>query len=495
MTILNCWKGPLAIILFCAMAATISQAQNFTTLLVFDKTDGYGPNAPLIQGFDGNLYGTTGGGGANNDGTIFKITRDGTLTTLHNFCSQFVHGFCIDGQSPQAGLVQGTNGAFYGAVNGGTNGFGDAYQMTASGKVTVLHSFCQESGCLDGEVPSALIQATDGNLYGTTEAGGTDGAGGMGGTIFRITPTGALTTLYNFCSLPNCADGEGPYSSTPLIQARNGNLYGVTSGGGGSTNCRSGCGTVFELSPSGQLTTLHSFNLSDGAGPSGLVQGADGSFYGTTFSGGTGTGIVCTNGCGTVFKITPAGGFTILHNFCTRANCSDGGTATRLIQATDGNFYGTTFYGGNSSDAGTIYKITSQGALTTLYDFCSQPGCPDGQYAGELLQATDGNLYGITQQGGSGLSGYGTIFRVSTGFAPFVKLTRDSGKVGLVGGILGQGFTGTTGVFLNGTPATFSVVSDTYIQATVPAGGTSGFVTVSTPSGTLTSDVPFRVIP
>lgn len=315
----------------------------------------------------------------------------------------------------------------------------------------------------------------------------------MGGTVFRLTPTGTLTTLYNFCSLPNCADGEVP--RTPLIQARNGNLYGVTSGGGGSTNCYSGCGTVFELSPSGALTTLHSFNLTDGGYPSGLVQGIDGNFYGTTFQGGTGTGILCPTECGTVFKITLAGQFTTLHSFCTQTQCHDGGAATPLILATDGNFYGTTLHGGNSSGSGTIYRITPQGALTTLYAFCSQPGCPDGQYAGELLQATDGNFYGITQQGGSGLNGYGTIFRFSTGFAPFVKLTRDSGKVGLVGGILGQGFTGTTGVFLNGTPATFSVVSDTYIQATVPAGGTSGFVTVSTPSGTLTSNVPFRVIP
>ena len=481
-------------IVFCALTVIASHAQTLTTLLSFNKTDGYAPNAPLIQGFDGKLYGTTGAGGANGDGTVYKITLDGTLTTVHNFCSQNVHGSCIDGRTPGAGVVQGTNGVFYGAANEGAYGLGNVFQMTASGKVTTLHSFCSQSGCLDGETPEgALMQATDGNLYGTTEFGGTDKGDGWGGTIFEITPAGTFTTVYNFCSLPNCADGQAPYA--PLIQARNGSLYGVTSAGGGSSNCQLGCGTVFELSASGSLTTLHTFSLSDGAGPSGLMQGADGNLYGTTYSGGTGSGSVCQNGCGTIFKITPAGGFTILHNFCTQANCSDGAVANGLILATDGNFYGTTFYGGNYISEGTIFRMTPQGSFTTLYAFCSQTGCPDGQYPGELLQDTDGNFYGVAEQGGSGLNGYGTIFRFSTGLAPFVKLVRDSGKVGQVGGILGQGFTGTTGVFLNGTPATFTVASDTYIQSTVPAGASSGYVTVQTPSGTLISNLPFQLTP
>jgi uncharacterized repeat protein (TIGR03803 family) len=136
--------------------------------------------------------------------------------------------------------------------------------------------------------------------------------------------------------------------------------------------------------------------------------------------------------------------------------------------------------------------------LTTIYNFCSQTNCTDGAYpAAALLQATDGNFYGTTSSGGTGgLSGnQGTIFRFSTGLGPFVKLVRDSGKVGDTNGILGQGFIGTSGVFLNGTPASFTVVSDTFIEATVPAGATSGFVTVDTPSGTLTSNVAFRVRP
>ena len=151
-----------------------------------------------------------------------------------------------------------------------------------------------------------------------------------------------------------------------------------------------------------------------------------------------------------------------------------------------------------ANNAGTIFKITPQGVLTTLYTFCSQPNCTDGANPGTaLMQSTDGNFYGTTFSGGQGgLSGeMGTIFRLSTGLGPFVKLVRSAGKVGQSGGILGQGFTGTTGVFLNGTPANFTVVSDTYIQATVPAGGTSGFVTVDTPGGVLTSNVPFHVIP
>jgi hypothetical protein len=155
--------------------------------------------------------------------------------------------------------------------------------------------------------------------------------------------------------------------------------------------------------------------------------------------------------------------------------------------------------------AGTLYKITPSGTFTTLYKFCAQAKCKDGSnpYA-TLFQATNGTFYGTTLYGGTNSSacpaGFsrgpcGTVFSLSTGLSAFVSLPLDSGQVGGVGGILGQGFTGTTGVFLNGTPATFTVVSDTFIEATVPAGATSGFVTVTTPSGTLTSNVPFQVVP
>ena len=211
-----------------------------------------------------------------------------------------------------------------------------------------------------------------------------------------------------------------------------------------------------------------------------------------------------------MFKITPTGKLTTLYTFCAQAGCADGSYPLGLIQATDGNFYGVTYYGANGNTglftgAGTLYKITPSGTLTTLYRFCAQANCTDGSnpYAA-LLQATNGTFYGTTVYGGTNSSACpplfsygpcGTVFSLSTGLSPFVSLPLDSGQVGGTGAILGQGFTGTTGVFLNGTPASFTIVSDTFIRTTVPSGATSGFVTVNTPSGTLTSNVPFRVRP
>lgn len=269
-----------------------------------------------------------------------------------------------------------------------------------------------------------------------------------------------------------------------MIQGADGNFYGTTSGGGTSRFCT---GIVFMLTPSGQLTTLHSFdsdpNCADGEVPqAGLVQGSDGNFYGTTRSGG-----ICSQmdnpQCGTIFKITPTGTLTTLYTFCTQVNCPDGYAPTAgLIQATDGNFYGTT--------TSTIFEITPGGAFTVLASL--------GGIAGnELLQATDGNFYGTTFIGGipNCRNGCGTAFSLTTGLGPFVAFVTSSGRAGQVIGILGQGFTGTTSVSLNSIPAAFTVKSDTFITATVPPGATSGFATVVTPSGTLTSNVPFRVLP
>jgi len=177
-------------------------------------------------------------------------------------------------------------------------------------------------------------------------------------------------------------------------------------------------------------------------------------------------------------------------------NCADGAfPSSALAWASDGNAYGTASLGGDlpcgveDTGCGTIFKITPAGALTTLHTFEGT----DGDFPGPLVQGTDGTFYGVTASGGAG--GDGTIFNLSVGLSSFVRLPQDSGEVGQSGGILGQGFTGTTGVFFNGTPANFTVESDTYIRATVPAGATTGYVTVTTPSGTLTSNVPFRVIP
>jgi uncharacterized repeat protein (TIGR03803 family) len=263
--------------------------------------------------------------------------------------------------------------------------------------LTTLYSF---SGPPDGAGPSgSLIQAKDGNFYGITGGGGPNcGVDGCG-TVFKITPSGTLTTLYNFCSLPNCADGFFPFAG--LIQASDDNFYGTASAGGAN-----GMGTVFQITASGTLTTLHSFDGSDGSSPFGaVVQGRDGNFYGTTNSGGAGGG-------GTVFKMTPSGTLTTLFNFCFQDSCDHGSSPEAgLVQGRDGNFYGTTEFGGPFRPAvGTAFKITPSGTLTTLQDFTGGNGAyPE---AG-LIQATDGNFYGATRQGGT--NGYGTIFKLTSG--------------------------------------------------------------------------------
>jgi uncharacterized repeat protein (TIGR03803 family) len=260
-----------AVFVLCATTAMAQHPPTLSTLLSFDSTDGAGPNGVLVQGADGNLYGTTYEGGVNDLGTVFKIDLSGTPTTLYNFCS--LSG-CTDGDYPVGALALAINGDFYGITQlGGANGAGTVFQITPTGTLTTLHTFCSQSGCTDGAYPLAgLIQAANGELYGTTTGGGANGQG----TVFKITPDGTLTTLYSFCSLSGCADGLEPFAG--LVQAPSGDFYGTTLGGGAS-----GVGTIFKMTPSGTLTTLHSFNGGDGAEPTApLVQATNGDFYGTT---------------------------------------------------------------------------------------------------------------------------------------------------------------------------------------------------------------------
>jgi uncharacterized repeat protein (TIGR03803 family) len=281
-----------AAVLLWATAPIGLSAQTLTTLHSFYGKNGAAPFAGLVQATDGNLYGTTGGGGANKVGTVFRISPGGgPVKTLYSFCSQ---GGCTDGAEPRAGLVQGSGGNFYGTTfAGGANGEGTVFKITPSGTLTTLYSFCSQSGCTDGDEPLAgLVQGTGGNFYGTTRGGGVSTDCGVSngcGTVFRITPSGALTTLYSFCSQSRCVDGRVPAAG--LVQATHGNLYGTTSDGG--AKCRFGdyaCGTVFKITPSGTLTTIHSFcsrSGCKGGGPeAAVVQATDGNFYGTTVPGG-----------------------------------------------------------------------------------------------------------------------------------------------------------------------------------------------------------------
>jgi len=223
--------------------------------------------------------------------------------------------------------------------------------------------------------------------------------------------------------------------------------------------------------------------------PNGITQAANGNFYGVTYEGGVGS---CSNGagCGTIFEMTPTGILTTLYSFCKVSGCPDGFGPGPVSQATDGNFYGTTV--GGTFGEGTVFQFTPNGSLTSLYNFCSQSGCPDGQVPdGGILQATNGTFYGTTDAGGANFGG--TVFSVAMGLGPFVKTVPTAGKVGANVIILGNNLTGTTKVSLNGTVATYTVVSDTEITATVPTGATTGRVVVTTPSGTLKSNVVFRV--
>jgi uncharacterized repeat protein (TIGR03803 family) len=408
---------------FCVATAIASFAQTFTTLANFGSTGGAEPMAGLIQATNGNLYGTTQVGGATTNGlvgTAFTVTLSGTLTTLHVFGGQ-------QGKHPEAALVQASNGELYGTTSGAQSGpgaMGTVFKMTLSGAATTLHSFDGTDGCNPSN--GALVQATNGNLYGTTGACGANGFG----TVFEITPSGTLTTLYNFCSQSGCADGGHAY--TGLIQATDGNFYGTTQYGGAYSN-----GTVFEITPSG-VTTLYSF--------------------------------------------------------CSQSGCQDGLAPSGLIQATNGNFYGTTQEGG-ANNRGTVFEITPTGALTTLYSFCSQSGCPDGDApdAG-LVQNTNGTLYGTTALGG-GATFDGTVFSLSMGLGPFVKTVTTAGKVGSKVIILGNNLAGTTSVAFNGTSATLLKVTASAIETSVPTGATTGTVTVTTASGTLDSNVAFQVLP
>ncbi|HTU42208.1 MAG TPA: choice-of-anchor tandem repeat GloVer-containing protein [Candidatus Aquilonibacter sp.] len=473
------WKTLCFTCVFCIASVIASSAQTFTTLVNLDDTDGAYPFAGLVEGSNGNFYGTTLRGGANitnctnGCGTIFQMTGRGQLSTLYSFCAK---PGCMDGSYPYSAPVEATNGMFYGTTfQGGLTGDGTVFEVSAKGAYTMLHSF----NGTDGEDPYAgLILGSDGNLYGTTLFGGANGYG----AIFKITPAGALTTLYSFCAQANCTDGQFPYAG--LMQASNGDFYGTTAAGGANSD-----GTVFELTSAGRLTTLYSFcsetNCTDGYFPyAGLVQATDGNLYGTTYYGGSFTSCGIGVGCGTVFRVTPGGVLTTLHSF----DGTDGQYSfAGLVQATDGNLYGTTYTGGPSGD-GTIFEISLSGTLTTLHNFAGS----DGDFpVADVVQATNGSFYGTSAFGGT--NNDGALFSLDLGLGPFVEILPTSAKVGTTVMITGSNLTKTTGVSFNGTAASFKVVSTSEIQAAVPKGATSGEVKVKTASGTLTSNVTFQV--
>ncbi len=439
----------------------IDSAGTFTTLHVFGFSEGTLSYSGVTQAADGSLYGTTYGGGSQNDGTVFRLDPSRKLTTLHTF-SNFTTP--SDGSYPTAGLIQGTDGDFYGTtIGGGASSSGTAFKMDPTGEFSVLYSFYGYPG--DALNPfGGLLQTADGSLYGTTANGGTNGQG----AAFKIDPMGTETVLHSFAGYPD--EGASP-ESAPIL-ATDGALYGTTPGGG------DGNGSVYRIDPSGSFTTIHLFNGSDGAGPSaGLIQATDGNLYGTTVGGGSA-------GLGTIFKMNLSGHLATLYNFAL----SDGANPRApLVQGADGNFYGTTSYGGTSFD-GTIFRMDSSGNVTVLRNFSGRDGV--APYAG-LTQGIDGALYGTAQGGGGG--GAGVVYRLaacSPAPAPSLMVPRcvPAGTSGFVasapgniddryawtlgGGTIDSG-QGTSAIgFTSGSPGTLMSLSLVETNASGCAGST-----------------------
>ena len=460
----------VAIIIVTASTTTV-HAQTYTDLYNLGSNSG-DPETPawiglFAQGRDGNLYSTSTNGGLNNnnEGAVFQLSPSGTMTRLWSFDST---NKINSGAYPYSGLTLGTDGNFYGTTYaGGSAGFGTIFKVTASGKITTLYSFTGFNCC----AYAAPIEGFDGNYYGTTS----DGGGEVFGTVYKMTPAGKVTFIYTF-------DGTYRYPAA-LTLGTDGNFYGTILGGSAAPY-----GGMFKITPGGKLTVLYTFTDFGGDPKGMIIQAKDGNFYGTAAKGGV-------NAEGAVYKMTPAGAVTILHSFSENDGMGLFPEAG-LVQATDGKFYGAT---GSNESSGVLFQITSTGKYTVLLNLTNTTGkYPGANPQVALFQHTNGTLYGDTYGGGTGkLCFCGVLYSLGMKLGPFVSFVGPlfEGKVGKTIEILGQGFTGASKVSFHGVAATFTVVSDTYLTAVVPSAATTGSVTVTTPGGTLTSNKIFRVAP
>lgn len=476
---------------------TLSRIFDFT----LTASGGTNPFGGMTLGTDGNFYGTTKTGGPFSYGTLFKLSSSGVLTTQYDF------GTCVypcnEGTYPISPPIEGSDGNYYGTVPNTITGynFGVVYKLTSAGKYSTLYAF---DGTLGYNPEAPLMQATDGNLYGTTALGGKTvtscyGPNGSCGTVFKITTGGKLTTIYEF----DQTHGAGPLG--PVIQGTDGNFYGTTSAGGSS-----GLGVIFKLTSAGVITVLHNFIGSDGETPqAGLIQANDGNFYGVASGGGS-------LGYGTIFKVTSTSDhtFSVLYDFDQTHGQTPEAT---LFQNTNGILYGDTNLGGSKSSGvfyslnigaaefaklqtlsgkvGTQVSILGQGFIgstavsfggvnatvfTVVSDNYVTANVPTGGKTGTVIVVRpSGNLNSIQQ------------FKVTPTLGSF---SPPSGPIGTSVTINGTGLTQATKVTFGGVAATtFTVNSDGKITATVPSGAKTGKIVVTTTGGKATSSATFTV--
>ena len=476
-------------------AATRAQSPTFTLLYTFTgQPDGESPQAPLVMDGSGNLYGTTGYGGSSNGcpfgcGIVFKLDTSRNEMVLHSFTGG------SDGARPFAGLIRDAVGNLYGTTEGTPSpSLGTVFKVDTSGNETPLYSFTGFPS--DGAIPfGGLIMDAAGNLYGTTSVGGSSNSVEHGfpglGTVFELDSAGNETVLHSFTGSPN----DGDYPGAGLIMDAAGNLYGTTEGGGAF-----GQGVVFKLDPAHNETVLHSFTGADGAAPSAsLIVDAAGNLYGTAFRGGAfGT---CPSGCGTVFKLDPSGNITVLHTFT--GGIDGANPAGALIMDAAGNLYGTTSDNDNfiaGLVVGTVFKLDRAYNETVLYSFTG--GNDGGGPRGALIMDNAGNLYGTTSVGG-GLSAFGTVFKLTVQ-TPAPTITSISPTGAIAGGasftltVNGTNFVSGSTVNFNGSGVATTFVSSTQLVAAIPASDITAVgtfnITVTNPGGTTSNAVSVTVV-
>jgi uncharacterized repeat protein (TIGR03803 family) len=470
----------------------ISSAGELTSLYSMAQSDGTTCSG-LTLGTDGNFYGTCHNGGTNDYGTLFKVTSAGVLTVLHNFAAQ---GSTSDGCEPLAPPIQASNGNFYGTTSFcGANNYGTVYKLTLAGAYSLLYSF--QGPPNDTLLPLGLIEGTDGDLWGL----GNGWIISYGG-VFKITLAGKESLLYTFKGDP---DGAGPY--TNLIQGSDGDFYGTTEGGGSAQE-----GTIFEVTAGGKEMVLYSFpNQTDGAYPSlPLTQGPDGLLYGaaTDCAGG---------GCSQagLFDITTKGAYKNLYLYpLVCSNC--GQPEAPLLLSTNGTFYSTTEQGG--AGVGSFYSLSN--GYRPFISLVNVTSGAEGAQVGILGQGFNsksvvefggtkatttkltGTTYILATVPTGALTGDITVTTGSTVLSTtasykitptYKSFTPPSGPVGTVVTFNGTGLTQTTKVTIDKISASFTLVSDSEITATVPTGAAAGKIVVTTKGGSVTSATNFTV--